>query len=136
MADPMLKVLSGGWERTFSRRTPTVMSGLARNASNLLKAFHRDIDLHARQIGVGVAGLHMLEEQLKVYDDIFKDLTTTTRDSINAQQKDINREFIPVIERAMGGGYDACVAERGKYPNPQFEKSSLIHPKVRGATQG
>ncbi|MCJ1387289.1 hypothetical protein MMC18_000130 [Xylographa bjoerkii] len=113
LSDPMLKVLAGGWERTFTRRSPAVLSGLAKNAGNLFKAFHRDIDARARKIGASVAGLHMLQQQLQVYEDIFKDLAATTKESINNQQKDINREFVPVIEEAMGEAYEICTNERG-----------------------
>ena len=111
----MLKVLAGGWERTFTRRAPAVLAGLAKNAGNLFKAFHRDIDARARQTGASVAGLHMLQLQLQVYEDIFKDLSATTKESIDNQQKDINREFVPVIEKAMTEAYDICTNERGVF---------------------
>ena len=55
----------------------------------------------------------MLQQQLPVYEDIFKDLSATTRDAINAQQKEINREFTPVIERAMVDAYENCNNEHG-----------------------
>lgn len=61
----------------------------------------------------------MLQQQLQVYEDIFKDLAATTKDALNTQQKDINREFVPVIETAMTAAYDVCTAESGKklYPS-------------------
>ena len=108
----MLKFLAGGWERTFTRRAPAVLAGLAKNAGNLFKAFHRDIDSRVRKTGASVAGLHMLQQQLRVYEDIFKDLSATTKESINNMQKDINREFVPVIERAVAEVYEICTNER------------------------
>ena len=114
LSDPMLKVLAGGWERNFTRRAPAVLAGLAKNAGNLFKAFHRDIDARAGKTGASVAGLHMLQQQLQVYEDIFKDLSATTKESINNQQKDINREFVPVIEKAMAAAYEICTNERGE----------------------
>lgn len=57
----------------------------------------------------------MLQQQLRVYEEIFKDLANAVREAINTQQKDINREFIPVITAAMEPAYSACVEERGTY---------------------
>lgn len=113
LSDPMLSYLASGWERTFTRRFPAVLSGLATNAGNLFRAFHGDIDSRARKVGASIAGLHMLQQQLMVYQDIFKDLAATTRELINKEQKEINREFTPVIERAMGDAYEICTNERG-----------------------
>ena len=109
----MLKVLASGWEKTFSRRSPAVMASFSKNAGSVLRDFHRDVDTRARKVGAGLAGLHMLQQQVRVYDDIFKDLSNTMRDTINAQQKEVNREFTPVIERAMGEAYKLCVDESG-----------------------
>lgn len=112
-ADPMMKVLASGWEKTFSRRSPAVMANFSRNAGSILRDFHRDVDARARKVGSGLAGLHMLQQQVRVYDDILKDLSNTIRDTINAQQKEANREFTPVIERAMANAYTQCVDESG-----------------------
>lgn len=113
LTDAMMKVIASGWERAFSRRAPAVMASLSRNAAALLNAFHRDVDTRARKLGVGIAGLHMLEQQLTVYEDIFKDLAATTKEMINAQQKEISREFTPVIENAMLPAYNICTTESG-----------------------
>lgn len=56
----------------------------------------------------------MLSQQIGVYEQILKDLATTTKDMIVARQKDINREFVPVIARSMQPSYDWCTEERGK----------------------
>ena len=90
-----------------------MMANLAQNATNLLSLFHKDVDTRARSMGFGIAGLHMLQQQLSVYANIFKDLSATTRETISTQQKEINREFTPVIERAMVEAYDTCTAEHG-----------------------
>ena len=91
-----------------------VTASFARNAAACLKNFHNDIEARVRQIGTGVAGLHMLNQQVGNYENLLKDLSTTVKDTINNNQKEINREFVPVIERAMEAAYEACVEERGK----------------------
>ena len=91
-----------------------VMASFARNAAACLKKFHKDIEARARQIGTGIAGLSMLQQQVGNYESILKDLSTAVKDTINTNQKEINREFVPVIEQAMAAAYEACVEERGK----------------------
>ncbi|MCJ1248606.1 hypothetical protein MMC30_005824 [Trapelia coarctata] len=110
LAEPMIKVIAGGWDRTFSRRTPTVLSGLPRSAHNLLRAFHKEIE---QKTGAILPGLHVLQQQLQVYEQVFQDLEDTTKKELNSRQKDINREFVPVIQTAMTEAYDICEAERG-----------------------
>ncbi|MCJ1284331.1 hypothetical protein MMC26_003662 [Xylographa opegraphella] len=127
LSDPMLKTLAGGWERTFTRRAPAVLAGLAKNAGNLFSAFHQDIDARARRTGASVAGLHMLQQQLQVYGDIFKDLFATTKESIDNQQKDINREFVPVIEKAMAEAYEICTNERGSGSYARMKAAMNAH---------
>ena len=91
-----------------------VTASFARNAAACLKKFHKDIEARARQIGTGIAGLSMLQQQVGNYESILKDLSTAVKDTINTNQKEINREFVPVIEQAMAAAYEACVEERGK----------------------
>lgn len=94
------------------------MSSFIRRSAELLRAFHRDVDGRARKVGAGIAGLAMLQQQLGVYEIILKDLTGTVKDTINNGQKEINREFTPVIARAMIAAYEACVNESGKKKAP------------------
>lgn len=85
------------------------------------------METRARHNGANIAGLHMLQQQLRVYEEMFKDLANTVRDSINTQQKDTNREFIPVITAAMVEAYNACVEERGPYfPLPPGRQRSSV----------
>lgn len=113
LAEPMVKQLVAGWEKTFSRRTPVVMGAFARHAATCLKKFHHDIDARARKVGAGIAGLSMLQQQVGAYEAIFKDLSSTVKDTILAHQKETNREFVPVIMSQMEFAYETCVNESG-----------------------
>ena len=110
---PMMKIIAPGWERSFARRLPTVLAGFARNAINIVKAFHSEVGDRARKTGTGIAGLVMLEQQISVHDHILKDLANTVRDGVNAAQKEINRAFIPAIQEAVGPAYETCTDESG-----------------------
>ena len=90
-----------------------VLNNFTRVVPNALKKFHREIEARARKIGAGIAGLSMLSQQVSVYEQILKDLATTTKDMIITRQKDINREFVPAIERAMQDSYVWCMEEHG-----------------------
>lgn len=91
LAEPMLKVLAAGWEKMFTRHAGNGLASFARNAADLLKDFHRDIDTRARKIGLGIAGLHALKQQLSVYENILKDVSNEAADIMTSRQKDINR---------------------------------------------
>ena len=84
-----------------------------RNAAEVLRKFHERVEARAQKVGVGIAGLHMLKQQLQLYEDQMKDLSATITALINAQQRDINREFTPNIESAMIQVYEACAQEHG-----------------------
>lgn len=113
LAEPMIKILSPGWEKMFTRRTPMVMASFVKMAASLIKNFHRDIDTRARKIGLGIAGLHALKQQLFVYENILNDVSREATETINSRQKEINREFVPIIQRAMAEGYTRTLDETG-----------------------
>lgn len=91
-----------------------MLLGFTQNATSQLKDFHENAESRARKIGAGIAGLHMLQPQLGVYENIFKDLANLIKETVNNVQKEINREFTPVIERLMSAAYTECVDESGK----------------------
>ena len=113
LAEPMMKNLVPGWEKTFSRRVQVVMTVFARNAATCLKKFHKDIDARARKVGASIAGLSMLQQQVGAYESIMKDLSSAVKDTMTANQKEINREFVPVIMDNMEPAYDTCTNESG-----------------------
>ena len=113
LTEPMIKILAPGWEKVFTRRIQNVMNNFTKSVPTTLKKFHQDIENRARKIGTGLASLSMLSHQISVYDQVLKDSAATTKDMIAARQKDINREFGPVIERAMLQSYEWCSNEVG-----------------------
>ena len=115
LMEPLIQHIAAGWEKNFTRRVPAVMQGLARNSNNLLRLFHRDVAQRAQTTGTGLAGLNMLEQQLQNYDEMFKDLAGTSKDNINKEQREINREFVPIIQNALLQAYTSSAEERGKY---------------------
>ena len=78
-----------------------------------LRKFHKDIEARVQKMGGNTAGLAILNQQVDVYIRILKDLASTAKDMISSKQKDINREFVPIITKHMNDAYDGCVAEYG-----------------------
>ena len=92
-----------------------VMANFTRDTAKHLKQFHKDIEGRARKTGTSIASLHMLHQQVGVYESNIKDIASATKDKIIAMQKDINREFTPVIEKAMEAAYNVCTEASGEY---------------------
>ncbi|KAI4087546.1 MAG: hypothetical protein LQ344_006699 [Seirophora lacunosa] len=113
LTEPMIKLVAPGWEKVFTRRVQSVMNNFTKSVPTVLKKFHRDIEDRARKIGTGLASLTMLSHQITVYEHILKDLAASEKESITQTQKDINREFTPVIEAAMTPSYEWCAVEAG-----------------------
>lgn len=55
----------------------------------------------------------MIGQQLQSHTAKFADLVATAIETMNNGQKDINREFTPVIAAAMEDAYNYCTEERG-----------------------
>lgn len=109
---------------------PSVLNGLSNKSGTLLTAFHKSIEMRATRNGTSLASLEMLKQQLPSYKDTFKDLSVTAQTQITTRQKDINREFVPVVAEAMLQVYDDCESERG--PGQYLRMKALMSRHVDG----
>ncbi|PVH88572.1 hypothetical protein DL98DRAFT_580964 [Cadophora sp. DSE1049] len=113
LTQPIIKHLASHWEKAFAQRLPRVLSSFSRQAKGLLTAFHREIELRTMTTGTGSAGVAMLGQQVKNYEQIFATLATQMIEIINGLQREANREFTPVIARNLSTAYDYCTSESG-----------------------
>lgn len=113
LSDPMIKILASNWEKTFSRRLPTVLQQYYRLSKDAITSFHKEVEARAKKMGMGVASLHVLSGQLNTYGDVFRGVATDITAEINTAQREINREFTPVIATIMATAYDYCTHESG-----------------------
>jgi hypothetical protein len=60
-----------------------------------------------------VASFNILQQSIPAYKEIFKDAANVARENLTGRQRDINREFTPVITEYMLDAYADCVAEHG-----------------------
>jgi len=113
-----MKQLANDWEKAFSRRIPSNLSEFLTSINVLLVRFHQGVEQRAYNRGIGISGLAMLSQQLPIYNHIFSDLQNQMRDLINEQQREANRQFTPVVARALASAYEYCIAERGWLSTP------------------
>jgi hypothetical protein len=128
LAEPVIKIIAAPWEKVFSRHIPTLIKKYATETQKKITCFHKEV---AEQAGPSrAAHLHLLSGQLGTYADSLQGklcllvirttgLTCGTGtvndlvDIINTAQREINREFTPVIMAAMHDSYSWCADERG-----------------------
>lgn len=115
LVEPIIKNLAGHWERAFAQRLPRVLQSYSRQSKTHLSAFHKEIEARGTKLGLGVAGLGLLGQQLRNYEGIFVALSVQMLALINELQREANREFTPVICRKLSTAYDWCAEESGMF---------------------
>ncbi|EED18159.1 conserved hypothetical protein [Talaromyces stipitatus ATCC 10500] len=113
LIEPIIKAVAPGWEKIFSRRIFTIFSNAGSEGANFLKKFHDNVYKKITQTTGPLGSIHMLSQQLRVYQQSVKELFNQQALDISAQSKDINRMFEPVIVESMIPAYTSCVEERG-----------------------
>lgn len=101
-------------EKTFQRKLPHILNVFSKSGNNLLKDFHSVIERRCQEKGHGIARINMLGVGLRNYEHVFNDAATAMIAHINERQRDINREFVPVVTNVMQTAYDLCVEECGQ----------------------
>jgi len=127
LAEPIMKHIANGWEKTFTRRIPGVFTILVTTVDRLLNTFHDEVEKRAVKQGGNMAKFYMLRNQLQAYREVIKDASNKTKNEISARQKDINREFVPVITLNMLPAYQHCTEERGQGSFKRMKTFMLQH---------
>lgn len=113
LAEPLYKHLATAWEKTFQRRLPNILNSFTESATDVAKKFHAAVEQRVRAKGHGISRIGMIGGQLQTHNAKFADLVANAIETINNGQRDINREFTPVIANAMEPSYTFCIEERG-----------------------
>ncbi|EOD47067.1 putative tat pathway signal sequence protein [Neofusicoccum parvum UCRNP2] len=106
-------VTTAGWERTFQRVLPRQMDNFKVKTLEVLKDFHIAVTKRANEIGVSIASIAMLSQQLNNYGPFLEAQVHTMKELMTTFQREVNREFTPVIAAAMEHAYDLCASECG-----------------------
>jgi hypothetical protein len=112
--DPILKRLATGWERAFRIRLPKAFNTYVANSGTIIHNFHETVEERARDNGVGLASLSMLNTQIYNYEQIFKELGILLITQMTELRREANRDLTPTIAQVMSTVYDTCTSETGK----------------------
>ncbi|USW48463.1 hypothetical protein Slin15195_G017820 [Septoria linicola] len=113
LTEPIYRQLATIWEKVFQRRLPNILLSFKKSATNVVKQFHAAVETRSRERGTGATRLNMLTRQLDQYSATCGDLCAVAVNSLNEGQREINREFVPVIAEAMEPAYSSAAEERG-----------------------
>ena len=120
LTEPVIKLISSSWERTFSRRIPLVLQETVSKAASSMKWLHSNIEAKmSRDIQPG--SFLMLRNQLQTYNSLFRELCSMSITVVTTQAKDISRMFQPVIANAVEKAYQASCNESGMTPDASHE---------------
>lgn len=108
LAEPMIKQVASGWERTFQRILPAQIDVFKARTLQLLVGFHDTVMKRAHDNGVSIASIAMLRGQLQNYEPFLAAQAHTIKEMITVAQREVNREFTPVIAAAMEQAYVVC----------------------------
>jgi hypothetical protein len=116
LTDPLTKGLAQWWEKAFQFRLPEIFNCFPNNASTLMRDFHDAVEAQCIQHSIGVSRIARLRDNNVVLELAFTDLAKMTIGNITEAQREINREFNPVIAATMASAYNRCSQENGKFP--------------------
>ncbi|OJD36211.1 tat pathway signal sequence protein [Diplodia corticola] len=113
LARPMIKQIATGWERAFQRALPAQLDKFKKKTLEVLTTFHNTVTRRASELGVNAATVAALSRQLNSYQPFLTGQIEAIKMMITTVQREVNREFTPVIGAAMEHAYNSCMAERG-----------------------
>ncbi|KAK4507357.1 hypothetical protein PRZ48_001092 [Zasmidium cellare] len=128
LTEPLYKHLATAWEKTFQRRLPNILQSCTKSATDVVKKFHAAVEQRVREKGHGISRIGMIGGQLQTHSAKFADLVAAAIETLNNGQRDINREFTPVIANAMESSYTFCTDESG--PGQYKRMKAHMHDHV------
>jgi hypothetical protein len=131
LAEPILKAVSSGWERTFARQIPMIFHAEGSQAAISIKLFHDSVDAGAGAHGGSAERIQTLSQQLGNYQGLLRDLFHAQARTIVAQRKEISRKFQPTIAEELHSAYSGCNDENGKNPEMSIYRVHLLTLRLR-----
>jgi len=113
LTQPIIARLSGLWERCFGRNWKTIIGEMVVQCTSYVDIFHAHFKDNAEDLHVPLDILALLDRQQGNFHASLKSVATAATAQLAAKQREINREFTPVIAAAMNPVYTLVVDERG-----------------------
>ena len=127
LTQPIIRSVTGPWDRMFSRRLPLAFTGLPTDCARVLTAFHDAEESRAVKKGLSAAPFSMLKAQIPHHLESFKGAAPATKNEIVKDQKDINRGFVPTIANNMMAVCGLCSAESGQGVYARIKAAMASH---------
>lgn len=125
IAEPYLTKISSGWEQAFCQLIPASLDEFVVKLMQTLKNFHEEMASRPGLQKCKLTALSILEKQHKSHEANIKDVISTMKSSIQAEQRQASRAFQPEIQKEMSKVYSQCAEEAGETrPQPNNRSSS------------
>ncbi|KAL2385678.1 hypothetical protein RJ035_004895 [Blastomyces gilchristii] len=114
MIRPMMPVLAVGWERSFSRLIPKILTRYSKTTYGYVKALYASLEPRISAGAVGSKIAEKLKVQLPTYRASFKELSAASSKILCESHKAANRAFVPIIAAELGEAYEGCGSAMGR----------------------
>ncbi|ROW14908.1 hypothetical protein VPNG_03302 [Cytospora leucostoma] len=112
--EPYLLKIATGWEQAFCVAIPASLDKLVDTLMDTLKGFHNEMSSRPELEKCKLASLNILGHQIKSHETSIRDMVGTIKASIQAEQRQANRAFLPEIKKEMTKAYSQCKEEKGR----------------------
>ncbi|KAK7740576.1 hypothetical protein SLS53_005421 [Cytospora paraplurivora] len=112
--EPYLLKIATGWEQAFCVAIPASLDKFVATLMDTLKEFHNMMSSRPELEKCKLASLNILRHQIKSHETSIRDMIGTIKASIQAEQRQANRAFLPEIKKEMAKPYSQCKEEKGK----------------------
>ncbi|KAF2016407.1 hypothetical protein BU24DRAFT_481019 [Aaosphaeria arxii CBS 175.79] len=110
---PIMKQLGATWERTFQSRVPKALDECIKRFQAELRSFYSAVNADSLHRAAGDFNDITVERQAQRAEQSFDTLRVCLLEEIMEEQRNANREFVPVVKSEMHDAYVACSAEKG-----------------------
>lgn len=115
--EPYLKKVAPSWEQAFGHSIPESLDGLVTAFEQKLKEFHNMMSSRPELEKCKIASMKILEQQITTEVENMKAICTGLKGSIQEQQRQASRTFLPEIQKQMQKAYKQVAEEKGKVLN-------------------
>lgn len=115
--EPYLKKVAPSWEQAFGHSIPESLDGLVKAFEEKLKEFHNMMSSRPELEKCKIASMKILEQQITTEVENMRAIVSGMKGSIQEQQRQASRTFLPEIQKQMQKAYKQVAEEKGKVLN-------------------
>lgn len=112
--EPYLTKISTGWERAFCQSIPASLDEFVDTFMMSLESFHQTMSSRPELQKCKAASLKVLEKQHQSHEENIRAMVDSIKTSIQSEQRQASRAFLPGIQKEMLKAYSQCANETGQ----------------------